>query len=89
MLQDKSITSNVSLFHANVRSLPKNLDTLTTYLYTLAFTFNVIAITETWATRNNKSLLHIAGFNSVLKNQPSGRGGGVALFIRDNSSFKL
>ena len=39
MLQDQSISSNFSLiFHANARSLPKNLDDLTTYLYTSAFT---------------------------------------------------
>ena len=81
MLQDKSITSNFSLFHANARSLPMILDNLTTNLSTLHFTFNIIAITETWATLDNESLLHIASFNRVLKNQPSGRGGGVTLFI--------
>ena len=88
MLQDKSITLHFSLFHAYARSLHKNLDNLSTYLNNLAFTFSITAITETWATSDNESFLHSAGFTRVFKNRPSGRGGGVALFVRNNLSFK-
>ena len=40
----------------------KNLNNLTAYRNTLAFTFSIIAITESWATPDNESLLHIASF---------------------------
>ena len=57
MLQDRFITSNFTLFHANARNLLKNLDNLTTYLNSFTFIFSIIAITITWATPDNEFLL--------------------------------
>ena len=84
-----------ALFVDNVMSLcirdgfPKRSDTdftshecitgLQVYLRTLNHNFSVIAVSETWASNNNMSLLNIPGYNSTFKNRTSGRGGGVQI----------
>ena len=42
-----------------------------------------MAISKTWANNDGMSLLNIPGYNSTFKNRTSGRGGGVALFVRN------
>ena len=51
--------------------------------------FSIIAITETSANYTNESHLLIPGYNSILKNRPKGRGGGVALFIRQSLTYSI
>jgi exonuclease III len=87
LLIDKSIDSNFSLLHINIRSLSKNLEQLTIYLNSLNHRFTVIALSETWANENNQLTFSIPGYNSVMVNRTDGRGGGVALFILDTVSF--
>ena len=73
------------------RSLHKNLDYLQVYLRTLNHNFSVIAVSETWASNDNMSLLNIPGYNSTFKNRTSGRGGGVACLyaIASNSLYVM
>ena len=71
----------------NARSLLKNLDYLEVYIQTLTHNFSLIAISETWTNNDNMSLLNIPGYNSTFKNRISGRGGGVALFVRNCFKF--
>ena len=59
------------------------------YLRTLNHNFSVIAVSETWASNDNMSLLIIPGYNSTFKNRTSGRGGCVALFVRNCFKFTV
>ena len=67
----------------------KNLNFLQVYLRTLNHNFSVIAISETWANNDSLSPLNIPGYNSTFKNRTSGRGGGVALFVRNCFKFTV
>ena len=49
--------NNFSVYHVNIRSIPRNLDQLTFYLNNLHHTFSVIAISENWLTPFNKDTL--------------------------------
>ena len=83
MLIQRNIDNNFSVLHVNARSLHKNLDYLQMYLRTLNHNFSVIAVSETWASNDNMSLLNIPGYSSSFKSRTSGRVGGVALFVRN------
>ena len=67
MLQQKNIlgaNNCLSLLHLNIRSLHRNLDSLTTLLKNVELRFSFIGITETWLW---DSSLHpdISGYNFV------------------------
>ena len=68
MLMRRNIDNNFSVLHVNARILPKNLFTsvltyLQVYLQTLNNNFSVIAVSETWTSNDNMSLLNIPGYN--------------------------
>ena len=77
------------LINVNARSLSKNLEHQNIYLTSLSHVFSIIAITETWANYTNESHLLIPGYNSIFKNRPKGRGGGVSLFIRQLLTYSI
>ena len=83
------MNSNFSILHINARSLVKNFDSILIYIASLQHTFTVIAISETWITDSNDSLINIPGYNRVLNNRTEGRGGGVALFILNSLTFTI
>ena len=89
MLIQRNIANNLSVLHVNARSLRNNLNYLQVYLRTLNHNCSVIAISETWANNDSRSLLNILGFDSTRKNRTSGRGGGVALFVRNCFKFTV
>ncbi|CAH3034759.1 unnamed protein product, partial [Porites lobata] len=65
MLHQKNIlevNNCLSLLHLNIRSLHRNLDSLTTLLKNLEFRFSVIGITETWP-RDSSHHTSISGYN--------------------------
>ena len=66
-----------SLLHLNIRSIPKNLLYLTTYLETLLFKFTIIGITETWLKEHNVNSYNIHGYNIVHNYRRHKMGGGV------------
>ena len=57
----KNYNNRFSLFHANIRSIPRNLDQLTFYLQNLNIDFSVIALSETWLKPCNKDIYLIPG----------------------------
>jgi hypothetical protein len=64
-LLNKSGHDSISLFHFNVRSLPKNVSILNDFLYTLDSRPDILAITETKLNLTNSSdhiLLYFVGF---------------------------
>lgn len=73
----------LTVLHCNVRSIRKNLDTLIAYVSKFTFSFDIIAVTETWLREGETA--EIPGY--YMHSQPrkcSARGGGVALFLRRN-----
>ena len=72
---DKSHPKAVSLFHCNIRSLPKNLTLLNDVIYTLSSKPDVIAITETKLNVNTIHNIDIPGYNFYHVNSATPAGG--------------
>ena len=83
--QTKQINSqSLSLFHLNVRSIPKNFDDLCSYLNMLCTRFSIIGVTETWLNESNAQCYSIEGYNHYCKYRETRRGGGVSLFVKNH-----
>jgi hypothetical protein len=78
-----------SVYHTNIRSIPKNFDSLQHYLSLLSHEFSVVAITESWLTESTYSLYNLNGYSTLSNHRLVKRGGGVSLFIKDCFSFNL
>ena len=77
-----------SLLLCNPRSLNNRIDELSAVLDNN--TVDVAAITETWFTGDQQADLNsICGYNLFSKPRPDRRGGGVALYVRENMNTKL
>ena len=90
MLHQKNIlevNNCLSLLHLNIRSLHRNLDSLTTLLKNLELRFSFIGITETWL-RDSSHHTDISGYNFVHNPRKDRTGGGVGLYLADNFDFK-
>ena len=85
----KNYNNRFSLFHANIRSIPRNLDQLTFYLQNLNIDFSVIALSETWLKPCNKDIYFIPGYVHKSVIRESRMGGGVSLFINRNLKFEV
>ena len=84
--QSGSFDRNLSIFHLNIKSLPKHCDELEMYLDSLKFPFSFIDLTETWFDECNENLWHTKIRFKIKKTQ---RGGGVSLLVRNHISFVL
>ena len=84
-----SFDRNLSVFHLNVKSLPKHYDELEMYLDSLRFPFSFIGLTETWLGECKENLYELPHYVSVTKSRNSKRGGGVSLLIRRHIPFVL
>ena len=88
-------TSNIhtgitlSIIHANMRSVQKNLSDFENYLKLLHHSFSVIAISETWLHEYNKELYCIDGYAMIQRCRSDRIGGGVALCIKDGISYNV
>ena len=79
--------NKLSLFHINVKSLPKHHDELELYINSLKFKFSVIALTENWLDESKQDLFDRQGFNCLHKFRKGKRGGGVSLYIENGIDF--
>ena len=78
---------NFSLIHTNIRSAPKNLQAFDQYMENLNINFTVIGLTETWHTNATVGLYTFDGYNAEYHNRENRRGGGVALYVKDNVEY--
>ena len=83
----------LDILHINARSIKKNSKVANIELSQLKFKFAVIAVTETWTTDDDQSVVFFPGYKMLLKSKNNGSGyGGVALFLNEaiisNSIFK-
>jgi hypothetical protein len=79
--------NNLSIFHLNIRSIPKNLGDLNSYLSLLETEFTVLGLTETWLTESNVDCYSVEGYKHYYKYRAKKRGGGVSLFIKKEVSL--
>lgn len=76
-----------SLFHANSRSLNKNLESFLDFLSTLDHDFSVIGFSETWLGNNRSPLVQIEDYIFVENHRTLRKGVGVGLFASNKLSF--
>ena len=73
--------------HLNVRSIPKNIDTLNNYLLSLDIQFSIIVPTKTWLKEETSELYELPEYNSFNLTRPSRKGEGVSLYIHKNYEY--
>ena len=79
-------THNLNIIHVNSRSLPKNSDNINSLIKSLHIQPDILVITETWLTDNNKQLYELTGYHSYHIVRNTRRQGGVSIFIYDQIS---
>lgn len=80
-------TNKFALLHLNIRSVPKNLHNLSSYLQCLDMSFDIIGLTETWINETNKNLYNIKKYVHKESFRKVKRGGGVSLYVKEGLSF--
>ena len=76
-------SGNVSVLHLNARSLIPKLDQLGLLLNNLNIDLDIIAVSETWESDNNKHLLYIPGNHKISKFREGERiGGGLPFSLK-------
>ena len=79
-----------SLIHFNCRSLKANAKNINSYIDSLNYRFDVIALTETWLNKDdNVNDFNIEGYDIAFTNRKNKRGGGVMLFVSKLFDFTL
>ena len=87
---DNFITSSeIKLLHINARSLQKNVSSITQYIDILQKSFTVIGISETWLNDMHDPLIQIPNYAIEGTYRQGKRGGGVALYIREDLVYKI
>lgn len=79
---------NLSVFHLNARSLRNKNDDVETFLNSLEHTFDALAFTETWFNCQD-SVVEFCGYNCLTMCRSKKKGGGVALYLRDNLEYDV
>ena len=74
LLENKK-SKSLSLFHCNVRSLPKNLNLVNDLIYTLSNRPDILAVTETRLNNNTIVNTQILGYNFYHQDSPTAAGG--------------
>ena len=77
----KKDESRLSLFHLNVKSIPKHYDEMDLYLKSLEFKFSFIGLTEIWLNIDKEKFYDLNGYTSVSRYRKDRKGGGVSLHI--------
>ena len=84
----KPNSSNLSVFHLNIRSMNQNGDDLNTFLSNLSINFDVICISETWFNDSSLPGYYFPNHNGYHSYRPgNGRGGGVSIYV--SKKFKV
>jgi hypothetical protein len=62
-LQEKRNNAELSVFHLNIRSTPKNFDKLIPTLHTTGISFDILALSETWLKPRNADRYGMEGYS--------------------------
>lgn len=85
---NKNNMHSFSMIHWNIRSAPRNLDSMDSYLQNINIKFDIIGLSETWFNENNIDRYHLEGYVHEHNYRKEKRGGGVSLFIKNNVNYK-
>ena len=85
----QNVSMPLSFVHLNIRSVPKKIDKLPSYLDSLQIKFSFIGLTETWYSDNTCSLYDIEGYNQESFYRQQRRGGGVSLLIDKHIPYAI
>ena len=77
---------DLGIIHINIRSLPRNGDSLVMYLNTLTYKFPIICCSETWLNPNRFIDNIFPNYNQYHSMRPANQpyGGGTSIFIHKN-----
>ena len=78
---DVKSDSDFSPIHFNARSLSKNFQKIKEYLDDLKLSFDIIAISETWAEPNTTEDILLKGYEYFHVARANRKGGGVSLNV--------
>jgi hypothetical protein len=81
--------SSLSMLHLNIRSSPKNLDTLVATLHSSDMDIDLITLSETWLKSYNADLHGIAGYAHEFTTRETRAGGGTSIYIKENWIYKV
>ena len=84
-----NLKNKLTFFNTNIRSIPKNFDTLKYFLFELNHNFSIISISETWLKQYNKDNYNLKGYSHISKIRPKKSGGGTSIFVRSDINFKI
>ena len=74
--------NDLSIIHANIRSLSANGDMFVGFLSLLNRSFDVICFTETWLSQDGVVENFFPSYNGHHISRSTRRGGGVAIYIK-------
>lgn len=77
-----------SAVHINTRSIKNRRDEIDLFYNSLSISFDVMLFTETWLTDNDEPSF-FRKYRYTGLNRKDKRGGGVAIYIKDNLSFHV
>ena len=84
----KPLTPGIYCIHLNARSLNSNFREIDDYLSSLNYKFDIIAISETWVSEPEHNKFNINGYDVYHTAIYNKRGGGVALYAKQEVAFK-
>ena len=92
-LQELTLYENLCLLHLNVRSINANFETFKCLLEDSHYIFNVICLSETWATDksfSDNSHFHLQDYKAIHhERKQAKRGGGLLIYIKENLNYKI
>ena len=81
--------AGLSIYHHNIRSLPRHFTDMQTLLEGMGYMFDFIGLTESWLNATNNDLFAMEGYHiPCQKFRESRKGGGVILYIKETVTFK-
>ena len=81
-------TTNLSLFHLNIRIIPDHFLEFTSFLNVLNVELKVIALSETWIKAHHISY-NLPNYNMEQNYRLKKRGGGVCLYLHNTLQYKV
>lgn len=81
------MNKRLKILHLNIRSLRNKLQYLEAILNEDGCDTDLIAITETWLYKNETEYMNIENYNAIFKCREDSRGGGLAIYIKQNLKY--
>ena len=73
-------STDLSLLHLNIRSLPAHTDELKNLLASIDYKFNVVGISETWLS-DSYTNVNLDGYNFIQNCRHGRAGGGMGHYL--------